>query len=82
MNKTNIISLITLLFASAIATYADAVKTNDTLTVSVDCAKNIGKIKALNGVNFGPDIKNEDILGMSERDDFRELNVQSVRLHD
>ena len=82
MKKINIISLITLLFASAIATYADAVKTNDTLAVSVDCAKNIGKIKALNGVNFGPRITSEDVLGMSERDDFRELNVQSVRLHD
>ena len=82
MKKINIISLISLLFASAIATYADAVKTTDTLAVSIDCAKNIGKIKALNGVNFGPKIDQEDILNRCERDDFRELNVQSVRLHD
>ncbi len=51
------------------------------IAVSVDCAKEIGKIKALNGVNFGPKISTES-AGMNFRKQFYDLNVHSVRTHD
>ncbi len=51
------------------------------ILVSVDCSKEIGKIKALNGVNFGPKISAES-AGLHFRKQFYDLNVQSVRTHD
>ncbi len=51
------------------------------ISVSVDCSKQIGKIKPLNGVNFGPKISTES-AGMNFRKEFYDLNVSSVRTHD
>ena len=51
------------------------------ISATVDCAVSKGKIKALNGVNFGPKISTED-AGSVFRKQFYDLNVQSVRLHD
>ena len=51
--------------------------------VSVDAAKEIGKIKPLNGVNFGPKISTETAgAGHVNRKEFYDLNVHSVRTHD
>ena len=53
------------------------------IQVSVDCSKQIGKIKALNGVNFGPKISSESAgSGSVFRKEFYDLNVHSVRTHD
>ena len=82
MKREKIISILTLLATTLLASCVGVKQEAETLSVSVDCAKNIGNLKALNGVNFGPRIDQEDILNRCERDDFRDLNVHSVRLHD
>jgi len=66
--------------ASALA--ASVACAAEAASVTVDCAKEIGKIKPLNGVNFGPKTAIKDIKGYDERGDFYALNVHSVRLHD
>lgn len=52
-----------------------------TISVSVDCAKQIGEIKPLNGINWGPQISSES-AGIVARKQFYDLNVHSVRTHD
>ena len=59
---------------------ADA-QARKTISVSVDCAKEIGKIKPLNGINWGPKISTES-AGITVRKQFYDLNVHSVRTHD
>ncbi len=88
MKKTSIyiLSGLLALFATACATKTECNKQAcqtqaKNITATVDCSALKGKIKALNGVNFGPKISTED-AGSVFRKQFYDLNVQSVRLHD
>lgn len=69
-----------LLSPIALAVHAES-GASKKIQISVNCAKQIGKIKKLNGVNFGPKISSES-AGIVFRKQFYDLNVHSVRLHD
>lgn len=78
----------TLLFAACTTAKnaADCGKSSEqasakTVSVAVDCARETGKIKPLNGVNWGPQINTES-AGIQMRKPFYDLNVHSVRTHD
>ena len=80
MKYGKIIALAASALAAAAACAAESAA--QTASVTVDCSNVIGKIKPLNGVNFGPKITNEDIKNSDQREAFYALNVHSVRLHD